>query len=767
VEDLIGACKAPAGDGGCPYYTSHILAGNAEIVFCPHNYIMDPAVSQCGSHHRGRWSLRGRVIIIDEAHNLEQGCRDAGSVEVSLVELRQLSSALTALPTRHRNLRVRVRGQDVPCADVCAELVRVPQRLAAFLEQQANAPQASVPLAGLRQSWGLGQSTAGTAECLRAAGLTEHGLLGRAAEELAVELTDVLLRLQVEGRAVPEDAVVLGVLDRIRELLAKLQLTVRHPSSYVMGISSSSTGSSGSSSGPSIAAWLMAPGVIFESFAAKAHAVLLASGTLAPIAGLSAELSTSAAFVARSQPEGPLEAVHVVEPVQVLVSTVARFPGSGRVAVSSFGSWQDGDFLDDLGSAIASLAEAIPAGVLCFFPSYAAMDSAVSAWQGGSRRIWERLQRAKGDIQVEPRSSERLAEICSAYTGAARKPRGALCFAVYRGKVSEGLSFEDDLCRGVVCIGVPFPQARDPMVIAKRLWNDSQRVQGAGGAVGTLSGEQWYELQAYRAVNQALGRCVRHLYDYGALILLDARWSSKGDRSRGLRRYLARWLQPLVEEWPRIVASNNAEQTWRDLGDRLRIHFDVAPREVRRLKGLGDGASQASASQISSQISTQTSDVAAFWAAASWWNSAASRSNAAEQAMEPDFLNRNTVDENVPPGNHQGAKRPRPLPDSSAAAAAAAAAAARPRPPVQVATAAAIRTTTMARAAPPPPGRWWLSEMGPGVPPEAPRLVMGPSDLRAVSHGAAHAGREHAEQGRERLSGSSSLDTPMLPFRSP
>lgn len=27
---------------------------------------------------------------------------------------------------------------------------------------------------------------------------------------------------------------------------------------------------------------------------------------------------------------------------------------------------------------------------------------------------------------------------------------------------------------------------------------------------GLLSGSEWYEIQAYRALNQALGRCIRH-----------------------------------------------------------------------------------------------------------------------------------------------------------------------------------------------------------------------------------------------------------------
>ena len=29
---------------------------------------------------------------------------------------------------------------------------------------------------------------------------------------------------------------------------------------------------------------------------------------------------------------------------------------------------------------------------------------------------------------------------------------------------------------------------------------------------GLLNGRDWYEIQAYRALNQALGRCIRHRY---------------------------------------------------------------------------------------------------------------------------------------------------------------------------------------------------------------------------------------------------------------
>jgi hypothetical protein len=39
-----------------------------------------------------------------------------------------------------------------------------------------------------------------------------------------------------------------------------------------------------------------------------------------------------------------------------------------------------------------------------------------------------------------------------------------------------------------------------------------------------LTGEDWYNQQASRAVNQAVGRVIRHRHDYGAIIFCDERF---------------------------------------------------------------------------------------------------------------------------------------------------------------------------------------------------------------------------------------------------
>lgn len=41
-----------------------------------------------------------------------------------------------------------------------------------------------------------------------------------------------------------------------------------------------------------------------------------------------------------------------------------------------------------------------------------------------------------------------------------------------------------------------------------------------------LTGEDWYNQQALRAVNQAVGRVIRHRHDYGAIIFCDERFFS-------------------------------------------------------------------------------------------------------------------------------------------------------------------------------------------------------------------------------------------------
>jgi len=58
-----------------------------------------------------------------------------------------------------------------------------------------------------------------------------------------------------------------------------------------------------------------------------------------------------------------------------------------------------------------------------------------------------------------------------------------------------------------------------------------------------LSGHEWYTQQAHRAVNQAIGRVIRNVSDYGAVLLLDSRFEQKPNQEG-----LSKWLRPHIQK---------------------------------------------------------------------------------------------------------------------------------------------------------------------------------------------------------------------------
>jgi len=79
IEDLVAEGRD---HGGCPYFAAKELATSADLVLCPYNYVVDPNVRLAMG-----LDLEGAVVIIDEAHNIEQTAMEAGSFGASLEAL--------------------------------------------------------------------------------------------------------------------------------------------------------------------------------------------------------------------------------------------------------------------------------------------------------------------------------------------------------------------------------------------------------------------------------------------------------------------------------------------------------------------------------------------------------------------------------------------------------------------------------------------------------------------------------------------------------
>lgn len=124
-------------------------------------------------------------------------------------------------------------------------------------------------------------------------------------------------------------------------------------------------------------------------------------------------------------------------------------------------------------------------------------------------------------------------ELLTAYASKIHDPNnscGALLLAVIGGSLSEGINFADRLGRGIVVVGLPFPNARSPELKAKLEYIEQR--SPLPPAERAAASREFYTNICMRAVNQSIGRAIRHKDDYAAIMLLDRRYAAPGIRGK-------------------------------------------------------------------------------------------------------------------------------------------------------------------------------------------------------------------------------------------
>jgi Fanconi anemia group J protein len=367
--------------------------------------------------------------------------------------------------------------------------------------------------------------------------------------------------------------------------------------------------------------WLMTPSVIFEPLSQEAGSVILASGTLAPIQSFKTELGND--FAARILKSGTMEGMHVIDTKRQLFAAILengpcglKIDGSYKARKerkqsslksqpmgfnSASGGSSSGDGRDrggrrgtstsfemEIGHTIYYAMESIPrdGGILVFVTSYKMLNEMEKEWE--ETGLLRGFHQRRDAVVFEPRGGgqEAFDEAKDEFTDAVDGGGGGLLIAVFRGKMSEGISFNDNYCRAVFCVGIPFPSTKDLKIQLKMKYNSNRSVVDSD----YLNGNYWYSLQAFRAVNQALGRCIRHLKDYGALFLIDSRYTDK-------KASLARWLSKSF-----VTYSNFGK-----MNEKLKEFYDQVPEELIKADAWGVAEIDDSSSSSSSSSSTCSS----------------------------------------------------------------------------------------------------------------------------------------------------------------
>jgi len=204
--------------------------------------------------------------------------------------------------------------------------------------------------------------------------------------------------------------------------------------------------------------------------------------------------------------------------------------GSDQVNVSSgFQVRNEPSVVRNYGNILTEFSKLTPDGMVVFFPSYLYMESIISMWQGMG--ILDEVWKYKL-ILVETPDAQETSLALETYRTACCNGRGAILLCVARGKVSEGIDFDHQYGRTVLCIGVPF-QYTESRILKARLefLRETYRIKE----------NDFLSFDAMRHAAQCLGRVLRGKDDYGIMVLADKRFLKK-------RNQLPKWINQALQE---------------------------------------------------------------------------------------------------------------------------------------------------------------------------------------------------------------------------
>ncbi|GMF39530.1 unnamed protein product [Phytophthora fragariaefolia] len=531
IWDLEDITKLAPSCEECAYFFAKGELATANIVFCPYNYVLDPQIRKAMNI-----SLHNAIVVLDEAHNVEDICREGASLELTHIMLESAIKSFDEViwqedagpqPEAYDAVR-RMLSCVESWFTTNSDLVREPEDID---DDDCNALWSTDDALDIMRECRLLDVGDGDIaeitqhEQLKLVSSDKHVMLSTRALNTATKLISVAAYM-FSNNAKNADDFKLLITKKMRLNDAKEEVV-----------------------DTKMCIWCLSAAVVFGEVARNAHSVILASGTLSPMDSFAGELGVD--FPIR------LEANHVVNMhKQVFIGALMNGPG-GVDLLSTYKHQQYFQYQDSMGFLLLQYAQVIPGGILMFFPSYALMGILEARWKRTS--LWTQLEKHK-KMFSEPRQGGKdfdalldnyknvIArhaaghDIPSGWSAEEGEPRrtGAIFLAVYRGKVSEGIDFSDDNARAVLAVGIPFPNFKDLKVSLKREYQDHK----SRADTRLVNGSWWYKLQAFRALNQALGRCIRHRRDYGAVLLIDSR-----HRGNMHGNSLSKWMRAHVQEF--------------------------------------------------------------------------------------------------------------------------------------------------------------------------------------------------------------------------
>ncbi|KAK8936340.1 DNA repair helicase UVH6 [Platanthera zijinensis] len=551
IEDLY---QLGSKNGTCPYYGSRDMVRASDLVVLPYQSLL-----QKSSRESLGLNLKNNIVVIDEAHNLADSLTNMYNAKITSAQLKQVLSHLQIYLDKFRS---RLGASNRRYIQILIVVAKSFLRL--LLGQQDDnsifnsCPAESTPVqehdsdVSMTINEFLFSLDIDNINFAKVVQYVKESNIMHKVSGYGLKLISSQISLgDVDNQRINTDGSIVSSFQALADVF--LQLTNKDNEGRIV-LSRQKLSNSRKIVEAHLKYVMLSGERIFTEIMNQVHAVVLTGGTLQPIEETRVRLF----------PDLSIDQVHffackhIVPPESILPIAVSCGP-SGLSFDFSYNSRRCPSMIEELGRLIANLVAIIPEGVVVFFSSFEYQGQVYNTWQ--SAGIIQKILKKKRLFR-EPRNSTDVEAVLNEYkeciesSGSISKSdpgiSGAILLAVVGGKISEGINFSDGMGRCVVMVGLPYPSLFD-VELSERI-KHIERLGGTPETALTAScssnnteaihsgfnvlkcckqrGKEYYENLCMKAVNQSIGRAIRHINDYAAVLLVDSRYACNSSNQR-------------------------------------------------------------------------------------------------------------------------------------------------------------------------------------------------------------------------------------------
>ncbi|CAL8088877.1 unnamed protein product [Orchesella dallaii] len=525
IEDLVNTAKEL---NACPYYASRKASKEAQLVMLPYNTILHKSTREGVG-----LKIKNSTILLDEAHNIIESISNMYSTSITLGQLENCATGLKTYMQRYMN---RFNSKHLLKLKQISFIIKALQKFIGGYDPNNKGQQNVFTIQEFKVEAGVDNLDVYELQAFIRKSKLIFKLKGYLIQKQKIEEKTAEIKLKSSEKPTINEASSRSKSKSSSkaanggktQVASKTQKAVTENSDPVTAVTSSRPQSGQSiisfaeflkslltldlggriiREGDVLKFLLLSTSDHFLDLLNSARSIILAGGTMKPYDEIEDQLFQSA-----KERIFHFSCDHVIPDENLVCISLNRGPTS-KLFDFTYQSRKTSDMMEELSRCIVNVSKIVPGGLVCFLPSYD-YEATLQAYLKKSGYL-EKIE-VKKKVFREPKNSN-CDTVLTEYSRQIKNSGGAMLFAVVGGKLSEGINFSDDLGRCVLVVGLPYPNVTSVEI--------KEKVQFASDNFGKDKGSQLLANMCSKAVNQSIGRAIRHSQDYAAIILIDHRFS--------------------------------------------------------------------------------------------------------------------------------------------------------------------------------------------------------------------------------------------------